>query len=109
MRKFLGYFLTFILALSVVVPIVAFAVPDEAEARIVHSLAQRANRIRTQRANGTWNGWGALQNFHNFVNRTNAGTPVRSIVPGSGVIVEDRVRNGARTQNERVNLSWTFR
>jgi len=54
MRRFIGYFLTFLLAICVVVPVVELAVPDVAEAQIRETKRTRADRarFRTRNAQG---------------------------------------------------------
>jgi len=57
MRKFLGYFLTFLLALSVTVPVVALAAPATAEARFVQSLPTARERRHSRTRVSTWHTW----------------------------------------------------
>jgi len=63
MRKFFGFFLTFLLALTVAIPVAALAVPDTAEAQLRESLPMNftQNRLRARSlGNPNWSAWAWL-------------------------------------------------
>jgi len=106
MKRFLGYFLAFLLAVTVAVPVTTLAVPDTAEAMRRERLPQNWNRIRQRvNANNAWNWAGPAQNtnFRDFTfpnSFTRTSTHLRS---------ERHDRVGLQREHRFYRFNYTFR